>query len=220
MINSQESQICNNHFSLINCWFISRTYRALDCGLYMGHSSVSQGSIWIISTMVKSESIRIHASGIKVFFIRKEYVHILSKMKSIQLLSGNDSLYINHNWRDSSLSAISKLKQVLLQHIFGDWFSVSHASYLKTIKDMIKIRINMIIQIVIFDVFVMTCYLCGINNCIYSPLFKEGGWKPGDFTFLYLNPSGFHPAKRGKLHSPPPLPKGGFSLNSSPLSFW
>ena len=43
--------------------------------------------------------------------------------------------------------AISRLKQVLLQQIFG--FSVSHASYLNMIKDVIKSKMNMMIQIVI-----------------------------------------------------------------------
>jgi hypothetical protein len=48
-------------------------------------------------------------------------------------------------------SAISALKQVLLQQIFG--FSISHASYLKIRKDVIKSKMNIVIQIVIFNDF-------------------------------------------------------------------
>jgi hypothetical protein len=72
-------------------------------------------------------------------------------MKSIQSFSDKDSLYMSHSWRDSLSSAISRLKHVLLQQIFG--FSVSHTSYLKTRKDIIKNRMKMIVQIVILDVF-------------------------------------------------------------------
>jgi hypothetical protein len=54
---------------------------------------------------------------------------------------------MSHNWRDSGVSAISMLKQVLLQQIFG--FSTSHASYLNMIKDVIKSKMNMMIQLVI-----------------------------------------------------------------------
>ena len=74
-------------------------------------------------------------------------------MKSIQLLSGKYSLYMSQSWRDSGVSAISKLKHVLLQQIFG--FSVSHVLYLNTRKEMIKIRMKTSIQIVIFDDFFM-----------------------------------------------------------------
>jgi len=74
-------------------------------------------------------------------------------MKSIQSSSDKDSLYMSHNWRDSGVSAISRLKQVLLQQIFG--VSISQASYLNTRKNMIKSGIKMIIQIVTFDVLVM-----------------------------------------------------------------
>lgn len=154
MFNSHLSQILSNHFSLISHWLISRTYWALDFGLYDGHSGVLHGSIGIISTMFKSESNRIQASGIRVFFIRNECIQLFSNMKSIPILSDNDSLYISHNWRDSSSAAISRLKQVvLLQQIFG--FSDSHASYLNTRKDMIKSKMNIVIQIVIFIVFFM-----------------------------------------------------------------
>jgi hypothetical protein len=93
-----------------------------------------------------SSSIRIPANGIKVFFIQKEYTHSLSKMKSIQLSSGKDSLYISHNWRDSLLSAISKLKQLLLQQIFGDLF-------LNMKKHAVRTSISSIIQIIIFNDF-------------------------------------------------------------------
>jgi len=72
-------------------------------------------------------------------------------MKSIQSLSDRDSLYMSQRWRDSGVFAISILKHVLLQQIFG--FSVSHASYLKIRKDMTKIIMNRIIQIVILDDF-------------------------------------------------------------------
>ena len=150
-LSSHLSQILSNHFSLINRWLISRTYCASDFGLYDGHSSVLQGSIWIISTIFKSESNRIHARGIKVFFIQNEWAHILSKTKSIQSSSDSSFLYISHSWRNSGVAAISRLKQVLLQQIFG--FSISHASYLKMRKDVIKIR--MMIQIVIFADFFM-----------------------------------------------------------------
>ena len=117
------------------------------------HGSDLQGFMGMISTIFKFGSNRIHASGIMVFFIQKEWIQLSSKMKSIQLLSDRDSLYISHSWRNSGVSAISKLKQLLLQQIFG--FPISHASYLKIRKDMIKIRINMIIQIVIlYDFFI------------------------------------------------------------------
>jgi hypothetical protein len=59
--------------------------------------------------------------------------------------------------RDSGVSAISRLKQLSPQQIFG--FSVSPASYLNTIKEMIKSRINMIIQIVIFSDFFIRVFL-------------------------------------------------------------
>jgi hypothetical protein len=81
-------------------------------------------------------------------------------MKSIQSLSDRDSLYMSQSWRDSGVLAISRLKHVLLQQIFG--FSISHASYLKTRKDMIKNRINRIIQVVILYDF----FICGIK-CKY-----------------------------------------------------
>ena len=145
------SQILSNHFSLINLWLISKTYCDSDFGLYDGHCSVLHGSIWIISTIFRFESNRIHASGIRVFFIQKEWIQFSSKMKSIQSFSDKDSLYMSHSWRDSLSSAISRLKHVLLQQIFG--FSVSHTSYLKTRKDIIKNRMKMIVQIVILDVF-------------------------------------------------------------------
>ena len=74
-------------------------------------------------------------------------------MKSIQSSSDRCSLCISHNWRDSGVSAISMLKQVLLQQIFG--FSVSHASYLNMIKDVMKSKMNMMIQLVNFVVFPM-----------------------------------------------------------------
>ncbi len=106
----------------------------------------------IISTIFNSESNRIHANGISVFFIRNEWVHTWSKMKSIQASSDRDSLYMSHNWRDSGVSAISRLKHVLLQHIFG--LSVSQASNLNMRNDMIKSRMKMTIQIIILvDVF-------------------------------------------------------------------
>ena len=140
----------NNHFSLMSHWLISRMYWASEFGLYDGHCSVLHGSIWIISTIFKSESNRIQASGIKVFFIQNEWTQLSSKMKSIQSSSDRDSLYINQSWRDSEVSAISKLKQVLLQQILGVWFSISHASYLNTRKDTIKRRMNIMIQITIF----------------------------------------------------------------------
>jgi hypothetical protein len=60
---------------------------------------------------------------------------------------------MSHNLIDSLSAAISKSKHVLSQQIFG--FSISHASYLKMKKDIIKNRIKMIIQIVILDVFFM-----------------------------------------------------------------
>ena len=107
----------------------------------------------IISTIFNSESNRIHANGISVFFIRNEWVHTWSKMKSIQASSDRDSLYMSHNWRDSGVSAISRLKHVLLQHIFG--LSVSQASYLNMRKDTIESRMNIMIQIVNFVVFFM-----------------------------------------------------------------
>ena len=62
---------------------------------------------------------------------------------------------MSHNLRNSGVSAISKLKQELLQQIFLFWFSVSHASYLNTRKETIINRMNIIIQIVIFDFFFM-----------------------------------------------------------------
>lgn len=153
IVNSHLSQILSNHFSLINHWLISRTYCASDFGLYDGHSSVLQGSILMISTILKSESNRIHASGIKVFFIQKEYIHVLLNTKSIQFVSGKFSLYMSHSCSDSGVSATSKLKHLLLQQIFG--LSVSHTSYLKTRKDVIKSRMNIVIQIVIlYDFFI------------------------------------------------------------------
>ena len=151
--NIHLSQTWSNHFSLINHWLISNTYCASDCGLYDGHSSVLQGSIRIISTIFNSESNRIHANGISVFFIQNEWAHILSKTKSIQSSSDSSSLYISHSWRNSGVAAISRLKQVLLQQIFG--FSVSHASYLNMRKDTIESRMNIMIQIVNFVVFFM-----------------------------------------------------------------
>jgi hypothetical protein len=72
-------------------------------------------------------------------------------MKSIQSLSDRDSLYMSQRWRDSGVFAISILKHVLLQQIFG--FSVSHVSCLKMRKDMTKIIMNRTIQIVILDDF-------------------------------------------------------------------
>jgi hypothetical protein len=72
-------------------------------------------------------------------------------MKNIQSLSDRDFLYMSQRWRDSGVFSISILKHVLLQQIFG--FSVSHASYLKIRKDMTKIIMNRIIQIVILDDF-------------------------------------------------------------------
>ena len=147
LINSHLSQIWSNHLLLINHWLISKTYWASDFGLYDGHCSVLHGSIWIISTIFRFESNRIHASGIRVFFIQKEWIQFSSKMKSIQSLSDKDSLYMSQSWRDSEVFAISRLKHVLLQQIFG--FSVSHASYLKTRKNIIKNRIKIIVQIVI-----------------------------------------------------------------------
>ena len=147
----QDSQICSSHFSLINHWLISKTYCASDFGLYEWHSSVLHGSIWIISTIFKFESNRIHASGINVFFIQNECIQFSSKMKSIQSLSDKNSLYMSHSWRDSLLSAISTLKQLLLQQILG--FVFSHVLYLKMRKEMLKIRIKMIIQVVILDDF-------------------------------------------------------------------
>ena len=159
IFNSQLSQVWSNHFSLMSHWLISKTYCASDFGLYDVHGSDLHGSIWIISTIFKSEFNRIHANGIKVFFIQNECFQLSSKMKSIQSSLGKDSLYMSHNLRDSLSAAISRLKHVLLQQIFG--FSVSlyfhnscsHASYLKKRKDMIKISIKAIIQIVIFDDF-------------------------------------------------------------------
>ena len=161
--NSHLSQICSNHFSLINHWLISKTYWASDSGVYDVHCSDLHGSMGMISTIFRSESNRIHASGINVFFIRKEWIHFSSKMKSIQLSSDKDSLYMSHSWRDSLSAAISKLKHVLLQQIFG--YSVplyshvpySHDSYLKMKKDVIKIRIKMIIQIMILYEFFIYC---------------------------------------------------------------
>ena len=98
-------------------------------------------------------------------------------MNSIQLLSDIDSLYISHNWRDSGVSAISRLKQVLLQQIFG--LSVSHASYLKMRKDMIKSRMNIVIQIVIlYDFFIRTCYVVNICFIVISTV--------GRNPFVYL----------------------------------
>jgi len=122
------SQICSSHFSFINHWLISKTYWDSDLGLYDGHSSVLHGSILIISTIFKSESNRIHAKGIKVFFIRKEWIQLSSKMKNIHVLLDRDSLNMSQSWRNSGVSAISRLKHVLLQQILG--FSVSHVSYL------------------------------------------------------------------------------------------
>ena len=167
IVNSHSSQIWNNHFSLINHWFISKTYCASDFGLYDGHSSVLQGSILIISTIFKSESIRIHASGINVFFIQKEYVHVLLNTKSIQFVSGKFFLYMSHSCCDSGVSAISRLKQLLLQQIFG--FSVSHALYLNTRKERFKSRMNVIVQIIIFvDFFMWTCYVVNIFLVVIS----------------------------------------------------
>jgi len=151
MNNLHLSQVWSNHFSLINHWLISKTYWASAWGLYGGHSSVLQGFIWIISVILKFESNRIHASGINVFFIQNECIQLSSKTKSIQSLSDKDSLYMSHIWRDSGVSAISKLKHVLLQQIFG--FSIFNVSYLNKRKEMINIRMKMIIQIVIFDDF-------------------------------------------------------------------
>ena len=153
IVNSHFSQILRNHFSLINCWLISRTYCASAFGLYDGHSSVLQGFILMISTIFKSESNRIHASGINVFFIQNGYIHVLLNTKSIQFVSGKFSLYMSHSCSDSGVSAISRLKHFLLQQIFG--LFVSHALYLKTRKDVIKSSINMMIQIVILVVFSM-----------------------------------------------------------------
>ena len=138
-------------------WLISRTYWASDFGVYDGHCSDSQGFIWIISTIFKSESSRIHASGINVFFIQNEWIQGSSYINNIQSSLGRDSLYISHNWRDSGVVAISRLKHVLLQQIFG--FHVSHASYLNTRKDVITSRMKMIIQIVILDDFFMSDFL-------------------------------------------------------------
>lgn len=163
IFNSQLSQVCSNHFSLMSHWLISKTYFASDFGLYDVHGSDLHGSIWIISTIFKSESNRIHASGIKVFFIRKEWIQLSSKIKSIQSSSDKDSLYMSHNLRDSLSAAISKLKHILLQQIFGSSVSLyshvsySHASYLNKRKDMIKISMKIIIQIVIFDDFFIYC---------------------------------------------------------------
>ena len=59
---------------------------------------------------------------------------------------------MSQSWRDSGVSAISRLKQVLLQQIFG--LSVSQASYLNTRKDVIRSRMKMTIQIIVLvDVF-------------------------------------------------------------------
>jgi len=75
-------------------------------------------------------------------------------MKSIQSSSDRCSLCISHNWRDSGVSAISRLKQALLQQIFG--LSVSQASYFKMRKDVIKSGMNIVIQIIILvDVFMV-----------------------------------------------------------------
>ena len=152
------SQIWSIHFSLMIHWLISKTYWDSDLGLYDGHSSVLHGSIWIISIIFKFESNRIHAKGIKVFFIRKEWIQLSSKMKNIHALSDRDSLYISQSWRNSGVFAISMLKQVLLQQIFG--FSVSHASYLKMRNHVIKSRMKIIIQIVILYDFFMCKFEC------------------------------------------------------------
>ena len=177
IVNSHSFQILSNHFSLINHWLISRTYCASDFGLYDGHSSVLQGSIGIISTIFKFESNRIHASGINVSFIRNGYIHVLLNKKSIQSVSGKFSLYMSHNCSDSGVSAISKLKHLSLQQIFG--LSVSHASYLKMRKDMIKSRMNIVIQIVIlYDFFIRTCYVVNICFIVISTV--------GRNPFVYL----------------------------------
>lgn len=146
--SSHLSQIWSNHFSLINHWFISNTYCASDCGLYDGHSSVLHGSIGIISTTFKSESNRIHANGINVFFIQNEWIQTLSNTNNIQLLLGIDSLYISHNWREASVSAISILKQLLLQQIFCGF--VFQVLFRNMKKDVIKISILTIIQMIFF----------------------------------------------------------------------
>lgn len=180
------SQICSSHPSFINHWLISKMYWDSDLGLYDGHSSVLHGSIWIISTIFKSESNRIHASGIKVFFIQNEWIQLSSKIKSIQSSSDRDSLYISQSWRNSGVSAISKLKHVLLQQIFG--FSVSHASYLKMRKDAIKIRMKKVIQIVILYDF----FIYGIK-CKYFVFLFERSWRVATEDFkceMCRNPLG------------------------------
>ena len=165
-------------------WLISKTYWASAWGLYDVHGSDLHGSIWIISTIFKLESNRIHASGIKVFFIRNEYVHILLNMKSIQSSSDKLSLYISHNWRDSLLSAISRLKHMLSQQIFG--LSFSHASYLKMRKDVIKSRMKMMIQIVILaDFFMKSCYVVNIWLIVISTV----GRNPYEFYIMWISQS-------------------------------
>ena len=182
MTNSHLSQICNSHFLLINHWLISKTYWALDWGLYEGHSSVLHGSIWIISTIFKSEFNRIHASGINVFFIQNECIQLSSKMKSIHSLSHRCSLYMSHNLIDSSSAAISRLKHVLLQQIFGSF--VSQALYLKMRKDTIKIRMKMIIQIVIlYDFFILSCY--AVNLCLV--VISAVGRNPKMYVYHFLS---------------------------------
>ena len=129
----------------------SKTYFATDFGLYDGHSCVLQGFMRIISTIFSSESNRIPANGISVFFIQNEYVQTSSNINNIQLLSDIDSLYISHNWRDVSVSAISILKHLSLQHIFGYFGYCS--SYLNMRKYVVVSIMIKVIQIIIIDDF-------------------------------------------------------------------
>ena len=99
--------------------------------------------------MFKSESNRIHAKGIKVFFIQNEYVHGLLYTNNIPSSNHKDSLYISHSWRDVSSSAISILKHLLLQQICCG--VDSQILFLNRKKANSKSMINIIIQIIVFD---------------------------------------------------------------------
>jgi hypothetical protein len=91
--------------------------------------------------------------------------------------------------RDSLSAAISMLKHVLLQQIFGSSVSsyslalysdvsFSHASYLNTMKDIIKIRKNKIVHIVIlYDFFMFNVLLINYWTYFHFPSANSLGKK-------------------------------------------
>jgi hypothetical protein len=109
---------------------------------------------------LKSESNRIHASGIKVFFIQKECNHGSSKINNIHSSDHSESLYISQIWRILGVSAISILKHSLLQQIICVF---SHILPLIKIKNNKKVnkkaKTVKTIQIICFDDFAIFNFL-------------------------------------------------------------